>query len=168
MFGEFFISRCCLPLLPALPAAFTQPWTHLLAEPCTSISFSRQFIIVAIEVPVDQDIMSYCWVEKNLSLVGWSHGNACCQEIWMRQPRMSRLRNIQMFYPSRASEASEAWVSEMRKMSGEEMCMWEDGGLNSRGQSVCLCVRWDSISSQLLGPRSRIFSAYVGVICGSA
>ena len=26
-------------------------------------------------------------------------------------------------YPSRASEASEAWVSEMRKMSGEEMCM---------------------------------------------
>ena len=34
-------------------------------------------------------------------------------------------------------EASEAWVSEMSKMSGEEMCMWEDGGLNSCDLCVC-------------------------------
>ena len=34
--------------------------------------------------------------------------------------------------------------------------------------AVCLLVCWDSISSQLLGPRSLIFSGYVGVICGSA
>ena len=40
----------------------------------------------------------------------------------------------------------------------------EGRGLKSRGLSVC----WDSISSQLLGPSSLIFSAYVRVICGSA
>ena len=35
--------------------------------------------------------------------------------------------------------------------------------------SVCVCVVWwDSISSQVLGPISLIFSGYVGVICGSA
>ena len=41
-------------------------------------------------------------------------------------------------------------------------------GLNSRGLSVCLSVCWDSISSQVLGPSSLIFSGYVRVICGSA
>ena len=34
--------------------------------------------------------------------------------------------------------------------------------------SVCLYVWLDSISSQLLGPSSLIFSGYVGVIYGSA
>ena len=33
---------------------------------------------------------------------------------------------------------------------------------------ICLSVRWDSISSQVLGPSSLIFSGYVRVICGSA
>ena len=34
--------------------------------------------------------------------------------------------------------------------------------------AVCVSVCWDSISSQVLGPISLIFSGYVGVICGSA
>ena len=35
--------------------------------------------------------------------------------------------------------------------------------------SVCLCVVcWESISSQVLGPSSLIFSGHVRVICGSA
>ena len=34
--------------------------------------------------------------------------------------------------------------------------------------AVRVCVCWDSISSQLLGPSSLIFSGYVRVICGSA
>ena len=34
-FGEL-CSCSCLPLLPNLPAAFTKPEDHLLAEPCTS------------------------------------------------------------------------------------------------------------------------------------
>ena len=42
------------------------------------------------------------------------------------------------------------------------------GGVNSRGLSVCVSVRWESISSQLLGPSSLIFSGYVRIICGSA
>ena len=33
---------------------------------------------------------------------------------------------------------------------------------------ICVSVLWDSISSQLLGPSSLIFSGYVRVICGSA
>ena len=34
--------------------------------------------------------------------------------------------------------------------------------------AVCVSVCWDSISSQVLGPSSLIFSGYVRVICGSA
>ena len=44
----------------------------------------------------------------------------------------------------------------------------EGGGIPVVCLSVCLCVCWASISSQVLAPSSLIFSGYVGVMYGIA